>query len=65
MLYIRAIEDAVKAAAAEDTSSEPSELIDLDSDNENNSNDDAYAAFEDIDDIKAIRVKDEGDSILD
>ena len=75
--YKKAMEDAVKAtaaaedaakaaaAAAEDTLVEPSELIELDSDDENNSDDDAYAAFKDIDDIKVIKVEDEGDSILD
>ena len=65
--YKKAIEDAAKAAAviAEDTPAEPSEVIKLDSDNKNNSNDDAYAAFEDIKDIKAIGVEDEGDSVLD
>jgi len=49
------------AAAADDTPAELSEPIELDSDDENNSNDDAYAAFKDIDNIKAIRVEDEGD----
>jgi len=64
--YKKAIEDAVKATvAAEDIPAEPSEPIKLDSDDENNSNDDAYAAFEDINNIKAIRVEDEGDFVLD
>ena len=44
---------------------EPSEIIELDSDNKKDSDDDAYAAFEDIKDIKAIEVEDEGDSVLD
>ena len=61
--YKKAIEDAIKAAAAaEDTPAEPSEVIGLDSDDENNSDNDAYAAFEDI---KAIAVEDEGNSVLD
>ena len=60
-----AAENAVKAAAAvEDTPAEPSNPIDLDSDNKNNS-DDAYAAFKDINNIKAIGVEDEGDFVLD
>ena len=60
------MEDAVKATAAvEDTLVEPSEPIKLDSDNENNSNNDAYATFKDINNIKAIKVEDKGDSILD
>ena len=60
------MEDAVKATAAvEDTLVEPSEPIKLDSDNENNSNNDAYATFKDINNIKAIKVEDEGDSVLD
>ena len=65
--YKKAIEDAAKAAAvaAEDTPAEPSEVIKLDSDDKNNGNDDAYASFEDIKDIKAIGVEDEGDSVLD
>ena len=65
--YKKAIEDAAKAAAvaAEDTPAEPSEVIKLDSDDKNNGNDDAYASFEDIQDIKAIGVEDEGDSVLD
>ena len=64
--YKKAIEDAIKAAAAaEDTPAEPSEPIGLDSDDENDSDDDAYAAFEDIKDIKAIAVEDEGNSVLD
>ena len=75
--YKKAIEDAVKATvvaedagtaavvAAEDTLVEPSEPIKLDSDNKNNSNDDAYAAFKDINDIKVIKVEDKGDSVLD
>jgi len=64
--YKKAIEDTIKAtAAAEDIPAEPSEPIKLDSDNENNSDDDAYAAFEDINNIKAIGVEDEGDFVLD
>lgn len=63
--YKKAIEDAAKAAAAEDTPAELSEPIEVDSDDENDSDDDAYAAFEDIDDIEAIGVEDEGDSVLD
>ena len=64
------MEDTIKVAAAavvveEDTLAELSEPIRLDSDNENNSNDNAYAAFEDIKDIKAIKVEDKGDSVLD
>jgi len=62
------MEDAVKAAAAaaeEDTLAELSKPIKLDSDNKNNNNDDAYVAFEDIEDIKAIKVEDKGDSVLD
>ena len=67
--YKKAMEDAAKVAAAavaaeEDTLAEPSELIKLDSDDENNSDDDAYAAFEDIEDIEAIEVEDKGDSVL-
>ena len=53
------------AVAAEDTPAESSEPIELDSDDENNSNGDDYAAFKDIDDIEAIRVEDEGDFVLD
>jgi len=76
-VYKKAIEDVVKAAAAaddvvkvaaavaEDTPAEPSEPIKLDSGDENNSDDDAYAAFKDIDNIDAIRLEDEGDSVLD
>ena len=62
-----AVEDAATAAAAaaEDTLVEPSKPIKLDSDNKNNSNDNAYAAFKDINNIKAIKVEDKGDSILD
>ena len=44
---------------------EPSEPIKLDSDDKNNSNNDAYAAFKDINDIKAIGVEDKGDFVLD
>jgi len=51
--------------AAEDTPAELSKPIKLDPDNKNNSDDDAYAAFKDIDNIKAIRVEDEGDFVLD
>lgn len=54
-----------RPAAAEDTPAEPSEPIELDLDGENDSDDDAQAAFEDIKDIKAIEVEDKGDSILD
>ena len=62
----KAIEDGTKAtAAAEDTLAEPSELIELDSDDENDSDGDAYAAFKDINDIKAIGVEDKGDLLLD
>ena len=53
------------AVAAEDTPAELSEPIELDSDDENNSDGDDYAAFKDIDDIEAIRVEDEGDFVLD
>jgi hypothetical protein len=61
-----AAENAVKAAAAvEDTPAELSDPIDLDSDDKNNSDDDAYAAFKDINNIKAIGVEDEGDFVLD
>ena len=61
------VEDAVKAvvAAVEDTLVELSKPIKLDSDNKNNSNNDTYAAFKDIDNIKAIKVEDKGDSVLD
>ena len=44
---------------------EPSKLIKLDLDNKNNSNNNAYAAFKDINNIKEIKVEDKGDSILD
>ena len=75
-VYKKAIEDAAKtaavaedateaAAAEEDTLAEPSEPIELDLDNENDSDNNVYAAFEDIKDIKAIEVEDKGDSILD
>jgi hypothetical protein len=65
-VYNKAIEDTVKvAAAAEDTPAEPSDTTEVDSGDENNSDDDAYAAFEDIDNIKAIGVEYKGDSILD
>jgi hypothetical protein len=77
--YKKAIEDAVKAtaaaedaataaaaaAAAEDTPAEPSELIELDSDDKNNSDDNTYATFKDINNIKAIGVEDKGDFVLD
>ena len=55
-----AAEDAIKAAAAavEDTVVEPSKPIKLDLDNKNNSNNYTYAAFKDINNIKAIRVED-------
>jgi hypothetical protein len=60
------VEDAAKAAAVEDnTLAEPSEAIELDLDNENNSDDNAYTAFKDIKDIKAIKVENKGDYILD
>ena len=60
------MEDAVKAtAAAEDTLVELSKPIKLDLDNKNNSDNYTYAAFKDINNIKAIRVEDKGDSILD
>jgi hypothetical protein len=49
----------------EDTPAEPNELIELDSDDENDSDDDAYATFKDINDIKAIGVEDKGDFVLD
>ena len=74
--YKKAIEDAIKATvaaedttkaaavAAEDTVVEPSEPIELDLDDENDSGDDEYAAFEDIKDIKAIEVEGKGDSVL-
>ena len=65
--YKKAIEDAAKAAAAaaEDTPAELSNPIKLDSNNKNDSNNNAYAAFKDINDIKAIEVEDNGDSVLD
>ena len=53
------------AVAVEDTLGEPSEPIKLDLDDEYNSNGNNYTAFKDIDDIKAIRVENEGDFILD
>ena len=53
------------AVVVEDTPAEPSKPIKLDSDNENNSDDNIYAAFEDIDNIKAIGVEDKGDFVLD
>ena len=53
------------AVAVEDTLAEPSEPIKLDLDDEYNSNGNNYTAFKDIDDIKAIRVENEGDFILD
>ena len=49
----------------EDTIVELSEPIKLDSDNKNNSDNYTYAAFKDINNIKAIGVEDKGDSILD
>ena len=49
----------------EDTLAEPSNLINLDLDNKNNSDNDAYAAFKDINNIKVIGVEDKGDFILD
>ena len=48
------------AVAAKDTPAELSKPID-----ENNSDSDDYAAFKDIDDIKAIGVEDKGDFVLD
>ena len=48
----------------EDTAAEPSELIELDLDDENDSDDDAYAAFKDINNIKAIGVEDKGGFVL-
>ena len=64
IIYKKAIEDAIKAtAAAEDTLVKPSKPIKLNLDDENDSNDDAYTAFEDINDIKAIGVEDEGDFV--
>ena len=55
------VEDAVKAVAVvvEDTIVELNKLIKLDSDNY------TYATFKDINNIKAIKVEDKGDSILD
>jgi len=44
---------------------EPSEPIKLDSGDKNNSDDDTYATFKDINNLKAIRVEDKGDFILD
>jgi len=49
----------------EDTPTEPSEPIKLNSDNKNNNDDNTYAAFKDINNIKAIRVEDKGDSVSD
>ena len=75
--YKKAIEDAVKATAAvenaikviviaaEDSLVEPSKLIELNLDNKNDSDNDAYIAFKDINNIKVIRVEDKGDSVLD
>jgi hypothetical protein len=67
-IYKKAIEDTAKAAAAvaaaEDTLAELSEPIEVDLDDENDSDDDAYAAFKDINNIEAIGVEDEGDSVL-
>jgi hypothetical protein len=51
-------------AAAKDTPAEPSKLIKLDSDDKNKSDDDAHVTFEGIKDIKAIKVRDKGDSVL-
>ena len=59
--YKKAIEDATKATAA----AELSELIKLNSDDGNDSDDDAHAAFEHINDIKAIGVEEKEDFILD
>ena len=50
------------AVAEEDTLVGLSESIKLNLDNKNNSNNNAYAAFKDI---KAIKVEDKGDSVLD
>jgi hypothetical protein len=66
--YKKAIEDAIKAAAAvavEDTLTELSDPIELDLDNRNNSDDNTYTTFKDINDIKAIKVEDNRDSVLD
>ena len=49
----------------ENTPAEPSELIELDSDDENDSDDNAYAALKNINDIKAIGVEDKGRFVLD
>jgi len=49
----------------EDTPTELSRPIKLDLDNENNSDNNSYAAFEDINNIKVIGVEDKGDFILD
>jgi hypothetical protein len=43
---------------------ELSEIIKLDLNNKKDSNNDAYTAFKDIKDIKAIKVESKGDSIL-
>ena len=53
------------AVAGEDTLVELSDLIKLGWDNKKDSNDNAYAAFKNIKDIKAIEVKDKEDSVLD
>ena len=50
------------AAVVEDT---PAELSELDLDNKNYNNDDTYATFKNINNIKAIRVEDKGDLVLD
>ena len=52
-------------AVVEGTPTETSKPIKLDSDNKNNSDDDTCAAFEEIKEIKAIKVEDKGNSILD
>ena len=52
-------------AVVEGTPTETSKQIKLDSDNKNNNNDDMCAAFEEIKEIKAIKVEDKGNSILD
>ena len=65
MVAVENIIKVVVVVVVEDNLAEPSEPIKLDLDNENNSDDDAYAAFKDINNIKVIRVEDKGDSVLD
>ena len=62
-----AVKNTVKVVVivTENSLAELSKPIKLDLDNENNSNNDAYAVFEDINNIKAIRVEDKGDFVLD